>query len=177
VALAQNAAGIRDAAGNQASFAATAPADAAKPVPVAVTSTNNGATAGLIEPGDTFAVTFSEPIATAVGPATTITEADPTGSGKDTLTITGLTATAGISTGSNAYIQANNTSASFASSGLAKAGAVITATVGGACSGTCGTNLTAGSGALVFTPDPTLMDAAGNAAGGSYTTPTTFPLF
>jgi hypothetical protein len=170
-------AGIRDAAGNQSSFTATTPNDNAKPVPVSVTSANNGLTAGLMEVGDTFLVTFSEPIATPVGPSTTITETDPSGAGNDRLTIGGLTAVAGLATGSNAYILTDNTSASFSSSTISTSGAIITATVAGTCSGTCGVNITAGIGALVFTPDPTLQDAAGNAAAGSLTTPGTFRLF
>ncbi len=177
VALATSATGIRDAAGNLSSFAATSPADGARPVPVSVTSVNNGVTAGLMEVGDTVTVTFSEAIATAVGPGTTITETDPNGGGNDTLTVAGLTAVAGVSTGSNLYIAANNTSASFAGSGLSGLGAAITATVAGACTGTCGANITAGIGALVFTPDPTLADAAGNTATGSVTTAATFRLF
>ncbi len=177
IALASNATGIRDAAGNQASFTTTSPTDNAKPVPVNVVSANNGITAGLMEAADTFIVTFSEPIATAIGPSTTITETDPSGAGNDKLTITGLTAAAGVATGSNAYILTDNTSAAFASSTISKSGAVITATVAGACSGTCDANITAGIGALVFTPDPTLQDAAGNAAAGSFTTAAAFRLF
>ena len=79
IALTTSATGIRDAAGNQASFTTTTPTDNAKPVPVSVVSTNFGLTAGLLEVADTFVVTFSEPIATAVGPTTTITETDPSG--------------------------------------------------------------------------------------------------
>ncbi len=177
VALATSATGIRDAAGNLASFAASAPADGARPVPVSLTSTNNGVTAGLMEAGDVFAVTFSEAIASPVGPTTTITETDPSGGGNDTLTIAGLTAVAGVVTGSNLYIATDDTSASFSSSTLSAAGAVITATVSGSCSGVCGVEITAGMGALVFTPDPGLQDAAGNPAAGSLTTAATFRLF
>ena len=54
VALATNATGIRDAAGNLSSFAATAPSDGARPVPVSVSSANNGLMAGLMEAGDMF---------------------------------------------------------------------------------------------------------------------------
>ena len=176
VALATNAAGIRDAAGNLSSFAGSAPADGARPVPVSVTSTSNGVTAGLMEAGDEFAVTFSEAIAT-VGPNTAITETDPSGPGNDTLTIAGLTAVAGVSTGSNLYIATDGTNASFSSSTMSSAGAVITATVSGLCSGACGVEITAGIGALVFMPDPGLQDAAGNVVTGSLTTAATFRLF
>ncbi len=177
IALASSPAGVRDPAGNQAAFAATTPTDGAKPVPVSVTSANNGATAGLIEAGDTFTVTFSETIATAVGPSAPITETDPSGAGSDRLTIAGLTPAAGVVTGSNAYILTDNTSASFSSSTISKSGALVTATVAGTCSGTCAVNITAGIGALVFTPDPAVQDAAGNTAAGSFTTAATFRLF
>jgi hypothetical protein len=177
IALTTNPTGIRDAAGNQSSFAPTTPTDNAKPVPVGVTSANNGLTAGLMEVGDTFVVTFSEAIATAIGPSATITETDPSGAGNDRLTIAGLTAAAGVVIGSNAYIVTDNTSASFSSSTISKSGAVITATVAGACAGSCGVNITAGMGALDFTPDPALQDTTGNAAAGSFTTAATFRLF
>ncbi len=111
------------------------------------------------EAGDTFAVTFSEAIASPVGPGGAITQTDPIGAGNDRLTIAGLTAVAGLATGSNLYILADNTSATFSSSTVNATGAVVTATVAGACSGTCGANIAAGVGALVFTPDPALQDA------------------
>ena len=177
VALAQSATGIRDAASNLSSFAAAAPADGAKPVPIAVSSTNNGLVAGLMEAGDIVQVTFSEPLAALGSATTTITETDPSGGGSDRLTVTGLTAIAGVSTGSNLYVTTDTTSASFASSAIGLASATITATVSGACAGACGANLAAGIGALVFTPDPVLLDVAGNTAGGSFTTPATFRLF
>jgi hypothetical protein len=177
VALSTSATGIRDAAGNLSSFAATSPTDGARPVPIAVTSTNNGLTAGLMEAGDILQVTFSETLAALGSAATTVTESDPTGGGSDRLTVTGLTAVAGVSTGSNLYVVTDNTSASFASSAIGLAGATVTATVSGSCTGTCGANLGAGIGALVFTPDPTLQDSAGNTAAGSLTTAAAFRLF
>ena len=123
------------------------PSDAAKPVPVSVTSVNHGVTAGLLEAGDTFVVTFSEPIATGLGPTTTISETDPVGSGNDRLTIAGLTAPAGVATGSNAYILTDNTTASFAASTISTLGPVVTATVAGTCAGNCAANVTSGLGA------------------------------
>ena len=177
LALASAATGIRDAAGNLSAFAATSPADGARPVPIGVGSTNNGVTAGLMEAGDILQVTFSEQLAALGSAVTAITESDPTGSGSDRLTVTGLTAVAGVSTGSNLYITTDNTTASFASSAIGLAGAVMSATVSGGCTGTCGVNLGIGVGALVFTPDPTLRDGAGNTAAGSFTTAATFRLF
>jgi len=168
VALATNASGIRDNAGNLSSFAMQAPADKAGPVPVSITDTD-GATNGLIDSGDSLIVTFSEPIASAVGLVTIITEADPTGGGNDTLNITGLTNGA-RNTGSNAYVNNNNRTFQYTNSTLTKSygDKTITATVSGACSGDCadrGTNLVAAN--FDFAAALSLTDAAGNLATGS----------
>ena len=66
---------------------------------------------------------FSEAILASSVPGTTaITETDPIGGGNDTLTVTNLTSGA-RALGVNSYVNANNTSASFASSTLSVAGA------------------------------------------------------
>ncbi len=177
VALATSATGIRDAAGNQSSFAATSPLDGAAPVPITIATSVPGTTAGMMQAGDALAITFSEAIlASSVPGTTTITETDPTGGGNDTLTITSLTNGA-RALGANNYVNVNNTSASFGASTLGVAGATVTATVAGACTGTCGANLTAGQGAFVFAPAATITDAAGNAATGALTTAGTFRVF
>ena len=63
MALAANATGVRDAVGNQSSFAATAPADGASPVPMTTVLNNKtGGTLGKMENGDFFTVTYSEPL-------------------------------------------------------------------------------------------------------------------
>ena len=136
VALATSATGIRDTAGNLASFAAIAPVDGARPVAMTMGGTN-GTIDGRIEPGDTMTITFSEPLATASVPtATTVTLADPAGAGNDTLNLTGITATA-RDTGSNLYISADGTSAAFDSTvALSGDGLTVTVTVGPTCSGT-----------------------------------------
>src|SRR5260221_10519873 len=61
IAMSASATGVRDATGNQASFAAAAPTDQAKPAVVSITDTN-GSTDGLMQAADTLAITFSEPI-------------------------------------------------------------------------------------------------------------------
>ena len=61
VALAASAAGIRDAAGNQSTFSATAPADKAAPVPTNVVLTNI-TTLGRAASQDYVTVTYSEPL-------------------------------------------------------------------------------------------------------------------
>ena len=59
VALAANASGIRDLAGNQSSFGATAVADKAAPVPTNVVLANSG-TLGQADDSDTITITYSE---------------------------------------------------------------------------------------------------------------------
>lgn len=59
VQLAANAAGVRDAAGNESSFGSAAPTDRAKPVPVSLIM-SNGQTAGAPNRGDTQTIVFSE---------------------------------------------------------------------------------------------------------------------
>ena len=60
VTLAASASGIRDAAGNQSSFAATAVDDKAAPVPVSISTTDGD---GTPEAADTISVKFSESLA------------------------------------------------------------------------------------------------------------------
>ena len=126
MALAQSATGIRDSSGNRSSFPATAPTDGAGPVPTAIADTN-GTTNGLFQPGDTLAVTFSEPLAPASVPtASTVTLADPVGAGNDTLNVTGLTNGA-RATGSNGYLTLNGGVASWASTlGLSNGDRTVT---------------------------------------------------
>lgn len=167
VALAANAAGVRDAAGNQSSYAATAPTDGARPVPLSLSGTG-GTTLGRIQPGDTLSVLLSEALGASVTlPAsTTVTMTDPPGGGSDTITITGMFNGA-RSTGSNNYLSTNNSSASFATSPLALSGdrRTITVTVGPTCTGTgCAGIATNGTAAAVSSLlTTTLLDAAGNA--------------
>ena len=62
VALTSNAGGIRDAASNQSSFAATAPTDKAAPIVTAVTLANAN---GQLAKDDTVTVTFTEALSVA----------------------------------------------------------------------------------------------------------------
>lgn len=140
VAMTTSTTGVRDASGNLArGFGALPPTDGASPVPLAMTDTN-GRTDGRIEPGDTASISFSEPLAAATVPTTTtVTLADPTGTGNDTLSITGITNGA-RATGSDGYVTADGTSAAFASTvGLSADRKTIVVTVGPTCSGSgCG---------------------------------------
>jgi prepilin-type N-terminal cleavage/methylation domain-containing protein len=145
-------------------FTAKVPADGAAPVVVGVTSTDGD---GMIETGDKLAVTFSEAVVGASG-AVTVTETDPSGSGNDTMQITGFTNGA-LDMGSNGYISGNAKAVSFAGS-VASSGATATVTITGTCTGNC-SNVAGSSGAFVFDPDPTIKDAAGNVAIKQATSP------
>jgi hypothetical protein len=170
VAMATSATGIRDAAANLGTFAATVPADAAGPVASAVTTTA-GTLPGLMQAGDTLAITFSEPLAPATVPSSvTVTEADPTGAGNDTLTVSGITSGA-RNTGSDSYIALDGRIADFTSSIAALSGGntTVTVTVAGTCSNTGCAFITAAplAASLSFAPAATLTDPAANAAVGS----------
>ncbi|HVD15054.1 MAG TPA: hypothetical protein VNK73_11475, partial [Actinomycetota bacterium] len=173
VALATAANGIRDAAANLASFAATAPADKAGPVVVSITS--SGGIRGRMESGDQLVVAFSEPLlAGSVPAATTVRERDPNGGGDDLLDITGIT-DGELDTGTNGYISSNNSSASFASSTVTLSTNTVTVSVAGTCTGTCA--IATSQGGLSFTPATSLTDAPGNPAAGTLTTSSSFQLF
>ena len=180
VALAQSATGIRDAAGNQSSFTATAPVDKAGPVPTTVGTTNNGGKngAGKLQSNDNFWVVFSEGILpTSVPLTSSVTMADPAGAVTiDTLSIPGITSGA-FSTGGSTYVSTDGAQATFSASGTGVyTGSTVYATVGAVCTGSCGA-LGQGSGAFVYVPASTLTDAASNAATGSYAAPSGTALF
>jgi hypothetical protein len=168
IALTADPNGVRDAAGNQSSFGTVAPTDDAGPVPVSITDTN-GATDGRIESGDSLIVTFSEAIASTVGPGTVIVETDPFFSSTDTLSISGLTNGA-RDTGANGYVNGNFNSFQFSGSTLVKSNGdrTITATVAGSCSGDCTDIGTQGTPAnFNFQATSSIQDAAGNGAVGT----------
>ena len=116
--------GIQDLAGNHPSFAATAPADGAGPVPVGFRHQHNsgGACAGLsnvggrAEPCDELTSEWSEQLLRSSIPTTTqyrIT--DPVGAGDQTVTIPGfLSGTMIFSTAG--YLTVDGSSATWASS-------------------------------------------------------------
>ena len=70
------ATGIRDAAGNLSSFAASAPVDGARPVPIAVGPRTTASPQVLMEAGNLLQVTFCEQLAALGSAVTTITETD-----------------------------------------------------------------------------------------------------
>jgi concanavalin A-like lectin/glucanase superfamily protein len=176
IALAANPNGIRDAAGNQSMFTARAPTDGAGAVPTNIIRTA-GSTSGLIQPGDTVTITFSESMAPATVPAvTTITESDPSGPGNDSYEFNGITA-GPIVLNSDTYVGADGTSASFANSAVTlNNGRNVKITVGSTCSGSgCASLGVGGQAAIMFIPATTLQDSNDNPAVGQITK--TFRLF
>jgi hypothetical protein len=174
VALAANSLGVRDAAGNQASFGTQAPADKAAPVPTALTDTN-GTTDGLMQAGDTLTVTFSEALLTSTVPTTGITATVSRGGTNSNV----LLAIAGIAnnsdTGSSNYFSTNGPkSATFSGGTAVRSGSTFTFSVGSTFSGD---TPAASQGTFTYVPAATITDAAGNAATGSFATISTFKLF
>jgi len=99
VALATNANGIRDAAGNQSSFAATAPADKAAPARITLEMFDANANGKV----DQVKGTFSEPLAAYTAAAAPWTLANvPSGGTLSSVSVTGSTATLTISEGAAA---------------------------------------------------------------------------
>jgi hypothetical protein len=164
--MAANPAGARDGFGNIAvGFGPVTPIDAAGPAPVTWTTSTTGTIVGRAQPGDALTLTLSEPLGPAVSlPATTtLTLADPTGTGTDTLTIPGVWNGA-RATGGNNYVTTDATSAAFADSTvtLSPDRRTITITVGPACAGTGCAGLGTATAAANFSAllDPALRDAA-----------------
>jgi uncharacterized repeat protein (TIGR01451 family) len=171
---------IQDMGGNRAAFAAAAPADGAGPVPVGFRhqhNTTNGTcvgtvnTAGVPEDCDEVTAEWSEPLAPASIPATTtLTLADRSGPGNDTLTVGSFIAGA-MDLGSDGFVTADGASASWASSQLVYSSAAdsVTVRIGGACTGAgCSALGTVKNVTVTYTPSPTITDPAGNPAGGTF---------
>src|SRR4051794_18430124 len=167
IGLAAAATGVRDAAGNQASFAARAPADAARPVLVGVTDTDVG-TDGLIEQGDSMSFSFSEAIRpSSVVAAPKVTIARPA-TGNATLAIPSvLSTTTGM--GSPDYLNTAGKSAVFNGTAAAN-GAIVTVTVGACTAGCSYPSAPAAAPTMSIRPSTALTDLLGNTgASTAYT--------
>ena len=166
--------GIKDAAGHYASFASTIPVDGAGPVIMSLVSLQSGGTAGngKMEAGDKLVLTYSEAVTgLTFNPA--VTENRPN-NGNVTLNIVGFTTTA--DTGTNGYVSSKSTNLTATGAAALSAGNTTVTITLGAIGGT-GT-AAASNGALVFNQTgTTIKDAAGNAAAGTFTTPSAFKLF
>jgi hypothetical protein len=171
-------AGIKDTSGRSGSFLATIPTDNASPVPISITSTNSGGTAGKANAGDKITVTYSEPIATLGGATSTVTLSTPNGNGKPVnVAITNFASgTFRIGTTTN-YLGNSSAAAVFgtAASSVTKSGAQVTVTLGTwAGAGTLNVGSYAVGATTAFAPDPNIKDAAGNSAVGSLAVTITF---
>jgi len=169
VALADTATGVKDAEGNIASFTATAPADKAAPVPTGYVN-GPGSRQGVPAAGDTFTVTFSEPIDPASVVGVGVTARDPLGSGNDTVEIPGLIQ-GPLDTGSGSVISLDGGVAAWSASTLSLLtnNTQVRSTVTGTCSGSgCTQTSSPSSHSFVITPAAGLADLAGNAVRGSY---------
>jgi hypothetical protein len=170
VALASSPNGVVDSGNHPAHFAATAPDDKAGPVPTDITSTA-GATDNVMEDGDTFTVTFSEPVDPSSVHAANVKESDPVGPGNDTLIIVGLSDSS-LDLGSDDYVTTDGGTIVFADATLTmlSGNTKIRSTIVGSCSGTaCGATGPGANVPITFRPEPVLTDFAGNQATGSRT--------
>lgn len=178
VALAQNANGVRDAAGNRSSFGATAPLDRAAPILLTVADTN-GATNGRADTGDTLTLTFSEAIAGGSIPLTT--NVAMTGGTSGTLAMPGVIVTTALNAKSNKLY--SNCTLSFngsvvSSNAVSKTITVVLGEPGSGCTATAGES----NPGIAFAPATSLNDGADipNAAAAlspPFTTPNNFNLF
>jgi uncharacterized repeat protein (TIGR01451 family) len=171
--------GIQDAAGNHPSFSNVAPADKAGPIPIAVNKSQApGGTNGLAQSGDVVRVEWSEVISGSSFPATTtVTIADPAGSGNDGLTVGGLFIGT-MNLGSDGYVTADAQSASWSGSTmtLGPNDDAIVLKLGTACSGSgCSTLAVVGTVTVTYVAPNSITDAASNAASGSFVK--TFTMF
>jgi acid phosphatase family membrane protein YuiD len=181
VALAASTTGIRDAAGNQSAFVATAPADAAKPLAVAVAAADGGGTASRMQTGDTLSLTYSE----AIDPASILTGWSGTGtsvtlrvdngsslSGDDSVIIRSGSSTLDLgSVNLNRYDYVSGGDVDFTGSTMVRNGATITITLG--TPDQPSRIVTAGGAEnMTWSPSTGAADPAGNAALGTAVTET-----
>lgn len=170
VALTASTNGVLSSLLDPVGFAATSPSDDMAPVPIDLASTNEGLFDNIMEPGDTFTVTFSEPIDPTSIIAANVKQLDPSGPGNDGMIIVGLS-DGPIDLGSDLYVLPDGGTIVYQDSTLTllDGGTKIRSTIAGACTGTA--CLAPGPGELgmvTFRPEPFLRDLAGNHATGSH---------
>jgi hypothetical protein len=170
VSLSGAAGGLRDSTGNLSSFANATPTDGAAPVPVSFTDTN-GANDGTFQAGDTFTVTYSEPVLTTwTAPDSTQTLVLTDASPRDLVTFPAkFGGGSAVSTGDNGYISSGT--ATFATTLTQPTTSSLRTTLG-ACTGTGCANL--GTGAtqpFTFAPSTAaITDSSSNQVTGTVTT-------
>lgn len=176
VALAQGANGIRDAAGNNSSFAATSPVDKAAPVLLTVTDSDSGTGNGRIEDDDWIEFAFSEALDVATVPSTTsVDQGDPSGNTPDTLMITNLLALTPM--GSDGYMTKNNVVARFVNSAVTLTASSTTIHVElSSCTDDCNDRGTS-TGQMSFTISTAIKGLDDLAVTGTVTTATNYGAF
>lgn len=166
-----------DQVGNTASLTTTV--IAATPGVTNFTSTNGGATLGHADPGDTVSVTFNTPLDPSSVPATgTITLcnnlAGCSTSTHTLITISGLSSSAGFNVPK--VLEKSGFSQTVAGSFTLSADHLtVTFTITGTPDVNAKTDATTST--FSFAPSTTLLDLSGNAASGTYVTPTALTLF
>jgi large repetitive protein len=179
VALAANSStGIRDAAGNAASFAAMAPTDKARPLIVSIADQAgavNGTAQGKAEAGDTFDVTFSEAVQAPSSPASVTLSRAGTGQ-PARLTVPEVTSV--LSLGSSSYFASSfgSRTGTFSNSQINRVNddKTIRVTLGAYSGDTLGTS---GGGAIDFTPSSAVRDLGDNQVTGTFTKSGSNPVF
>jgi hypothetical protein len=142
---------------------------------IASQQVGGGAGNGQLQVGDRLILTFNQSLANASVPTsfTGATEVSPGLTFPVTLNIPGFTAGA-VNTGSAGYVTPLTTATFAGNVSLSNAGTNTIVTI--AVTSVTGLPL-ASNGALAFTPASTIKDGGGNAAAGTFTTPTAFKLF
>jgi hypothetical protein len=152
---------------NATGFANRTVVDNASPVVMSI-SFDGGAPDGLLDTGDTMAITFSEPVINV--PATVdIVQTQPNGNNKNTsMTIVGTGASTGndimtTSTDLNSTYLSMNAPTQTIPASAAISGSVVTVTVSSCpVSTTCSKEVTGAAGSWAFPPATNLTDAAAN---------------
>jgi hypothetical protein len=174
VALAASPTGIRTTGGVQASFAATAPTDGAKPVPTAVTLGGNSGTVGA---GDTISITYSEALnpgticagwSDAVNPSNTTATVSISSSGDEPITFGAPCSNIGTVETNENYV--SNSTRTFAGSAIlwTPSTKILRITLAGGTGGSTNNNQPAQN--ADYTPGTSLADPAGNTMTGAFFT-------
>ena len=173
VALAASATGIRTTGGVQASFAATAPTDGAKPVPTAATL-NNAVTSGTVVAGDFISITYSEALdpsticagwSDQVNPSSTTATVTISNSGAEPITFGAPCTNIGVVDTNANYVSTNPRT--FAGSAIlwTPSTKTLKITLAGGSGGTA--NGGNGLASATYTPGTALADIVGNTSAGS----------
>lgn len=167
VTLAASATGIRDAAGNQASFSNATPADKAAPVALTVASANGAIQVGLAEQNDTVTVTFSEDVVGAPASSDVVLSTSNGNNKPVILSVPGVAA-AGFAIGETEhYLAKSSDEVTFAGSTVTTAGRTVVVRLAAPSGGTRTQGSYVANTTGSFLPAPGLRDAAGNQAVGS----------